>query len=87
MKEINEFREVLDFIDSLSLNSNDIKRLAQETASVTQTPPPCTEILSEEAIHYIAAIREAAYEQGYNEGYERGVEEFKAEVRKRVGLD
>jgi len=57
-----------------------------KTATAAQTPPPCTEILPEEAIRYIDAIRKAAYEQGYNEGYERGVEEFKAEVRKRVGL-
>ena len=76
-----------DFMDLLKRNNEDFMDLLQRTtATVAQTPPPCTEILPEEAIRYIEAIRKAAYEQGYNEGYERGVEEFKAEVRKRVGL-
>jgi flagellar biosynthesis/type III secretory pathway protein FliH len=84
-----------DFVDLLKRNNEDFMDLLQCTAAAaTQTPPPCTEILPEEAIRYIDAIRKAAYEQGYNEGYEqgynegneRGVEEFKAEVRKRVGL-
>jgi len=57
-----------------------------KAAPATQSTPVCTEILPEEAIRYIDAIRKAAYEQGYNEGYERGIENFKAEVRKRVGL-
>lgn len=75
MKPTND--ELFDqFVDSL--------QYAAATAS--ENIPVCTEILSEEAIRYIDAIRKAAYEQGYNEGYERGVEEFKAEVRKRVGL-
>lgn len=76
------------FVDSLKYSANkELEVLLQRTAAtVAQTPPPCTEILPEEAIRYIDAIRKAAYEQGYNEGYERGVEEFKAEVRKRVGL-
>ena len=75
-----------EFMKSLDLTFEDIFALSERYASVAQTPPPCTEILPEEAIRYIDAIRKAAYEQGYNEGYERGVEEFKAEVRKRVGL-
>ena len=65
-------------------NYDDCMNLLHRTTA--QTPPPYTEILPEEAIRYIDAIRKAAYEQGYNEGYERGVEDFKAEVRKRVGL-
>lgn len=73
------------FMEALDKEIGDLER-EQGTATVAQTPPPCTEILPEEAIRYIDAIRKAAYEQGYNEGYERGVEEFKAEVRKRVGL-
>ena len=76
------------FVDSLKYSTNkELEVLLKRTAATAaQTPPPCTEILPEEAIRYIDAIRKAAYEQGYNEGYERGVEEFKAEVRKRVGL-
>ena len=77
------------FVESLKYNSNkELEVLLHRTvATATKTPPPCTEILPEEAIKYIEAVRKAAYEQGYNEGYERGVEEFKAEVRKRVGLE
>ena len=76
-----------NIMDLLKRNNEDFMELLRCTAvTAAQTPPPCTEILPEEAIRYIDAIRKAAYEQGYNEGYERGVEEFKAEVRKRVGL-
>ena len=78
---------MFNYDDFEPFNYDDCMNLFHRTAATAaQTPPPCTEILPEEAIRYIDAIRKAAYEQGYNEGYERGVEEFKAEVRKRVGL-
>ena len=52
----------------------------------TQATPVCTEILPEEALKYIEAVRKAAYEQGYSEGYERGVEETKSEIKGKLGL-
>ena len=80
---MNEWQE---YFDKFMTELNEECAYEPKAVPATQTPPPCTEILPEEAIRYIDAIRKAAYEQGYNEGYERGVEEFKAEVRKRVGL-
>ena len=66
-----------NIMDLLKRNNDDFMDLLQRTAATAaQTPPPCTEILPEEAIRYIDAIRKAAYEQGYHEGYERGVQDF-----------
>lgn len=53
-------------------------------ATVTENAPICTEILSEEALEYIEAVRKIAYDQGYFEGYTRGVEEMKSRIEKEV---
>lgn len=74
------------FMKSLDLTFEDICNLSERYATATQTPPTCTEILPEEALRYIDAIRKAAYEQGYHEGYERGVEETKSEIRDKLNL-
>ena len=58
-----------------------------KTVPAAQPTPISTEILSEEAINYIEAIRKVAYEQGYTEGYERGVEDLKTEIKRKLGLD
>ena len=57
-----------------------------KTATATQTPPPCTEILPEEALRYIDAIRKTAYEQGYNEGHMRGIEDVKNRIKNSLDL-
>ena len=53
-------------------------------ATAAENAPICTEILSEEALEYVEAVRKAAYDQGYFEGYTRGVEEMKARIEKEV---
>lgn len=74
---MNDFDGFLDdFIDLLKNN----------TATAAQTPPPCTEILPEEALRYIDAIRKAAYEQGYNEGRMRGIEDVKKRIKSSLDL-
>jgi hypothetical protein len=66
---------------------NDFMDLLQRTtATAAQTPPPCTEILPEEALRYIDAIRKAAYEQGYNEGRIRGIEDVKNRIKSSLDL-
>ena len=80
---MNEWKE---YFDKFMAELEEECAYESKAVPVAQATPICTEILPEEAIRYIDAIRKAAYEQGYNEGYECGVEEFKAEVRKRVGL-
>jgi hypothetical protein len=57
-----------------------------EAATAAQTPPPCTEILPEEALRYIDTIRKAAYEQGYNEGRMKGIEDVKNRIRSSLDL-
>lgn len=53
-------------------------------ATATENAPIYTEILSEEALEYIEAVRKIAYDQGYFEGYTRGVEEMKSRIEKEV---
>ena len=68
-------------------NYDDCMNLFHRTAATAaQTPPPCTEILPEEAIRYIDAIRKAAYDQGYIDGYECGVEETENEIMNRLNF-
>lgn len=53
-------------------------------ATAAENTPICTEILSEEALEYIEAVRKVAYDQGYFEGYTKGVEEMKTRIEKEV---
>lgn len=77
--------EIFDqFVDLLKYSSD--KESHCTIATAAENTPTCTEILPEEALRYIDAIRKAAYEQGYDEGYERGVEETKSEIRDKLGL-
>ena len=57
-----------------------------KAAPAIQPTPVCTEILPEEALRYIDAIRKAAYEQGYNEGRIRGIEDVKNRIKSSLDL-
>lgn len=80
---MNEWKE---YFDKFMTELEEECVYESKAATAIQTPPTCTEILPEEALRYIDAIRKAAYEQGYHEGYERGVEETKSEIRDKLNL-
>ena len=66
---------------------NEFEVLLQRTAATAaQTPPPCTEILPEEALRYIDTIRKAAYEQGYFDGRMKGIEDVKNRIKSSLDL-
>lgn len=80
---MNEWQEYFDkFMAELE------EECAYEPKAVpaAQTPPPCTEILPEEAIKYIDVIRKAAYEQGYFDGRMKGIEDVKNRIKSSLDL-
>lgn len=81
---MNEWEE---YFDKFMAELKEEAEYDPKAAPAAQPKPICTEILSEEAISYIEAIRKVAYEQGYTEGYERGTEDLKTEIKRKIGLD
>ena len=60
--------------------------LESSTATAEKDTPVYTEILSEEAIKYIEAVRKAAYDQGYFDGRMKGIEDMKNRIKSNLDL-